>query len=87
MAKEKEKEISIEPKKHQDGRYMYNNEQLILIIQKLPAEKQAKLLLKAINMMQDQNRPRSFAIAHVLGCGYDDAGFWWRDTKIKVPKK
>lgn len=83
----KEKGISIEPQKHKDGRYMYSNEQLILIIQKLPAKKQAMLLLKAINMMQDNNRPRSFAIAHVLGCGYDDAGFWWRKTKIKIPRK
>lgn len=83
----KEKEISIEPEKHQDGRYMYQDKQLLEIIKRFPAEKRAKLLFRAINIMEDDNRPRIFAIAKVLGCWYDDAMFWQRKTKIKIPKK
>ncbi len=83
----KEKGISIEPQKHADGRFMYTNEQLWEILKRFPAEKKVALLEKVIDTMENDNRPKSWAVADVLDCIYDDAGFWGRKTKIKIPRK
>jgi hypothetical protein len=74
----------IEPEKHSDGRWMYSDLQLLRILRLLSLKRRVKILERAINIMEDYNRPKIYAVASALDCIYDDAGFWGRKTKIKV---
>ena len=77
----------LEPERHLDGRWIYSDTQLLKIVKLLPLARRVKILEKAINTIENDNRPKIYGIADALGCYYDDSGFWATKTKIRVPKQ
>ncbi len=63
---------------------MYTDIQLLRIVKGMPVEKRAKIYERAINIMENDHRPKIYAIATILGCYYDDVGFWYRKAKIRI---
>ena len=75
-------------KKHADGRRMYSSEDLVEIVKQIEKKNPGRALQiykRALNVsVRRRGLPLGSCFADVLGCIYDDAGFWWRKTKIKV---
>lgn len=72
-----------QPVKHQDGRYLYTDKQLLGILKHLPDKRKSKLLLKALNFMDQNVTTKIMAIAIAFDCRYDEIStLWSRDIRI-----
>ena len=71
------------PIRHADGRWMYNEDRLEKIFKKMSDKRKLKVLEKALDFISTRHVPKWSAIASVLGCSYDDAGFWTRRTQLR----
>lgn len=71
------------PIKHVDGRWMYDENRLKNIFRKMSDKRRLKILEKALDYISMQPMPKWHAIASVLDCSYDDAGFWTRRKQLR----
>ena len=71
-------------KKDGFGRWMYDAETLWYLLKKMSAEKQVNILTKALNEISERRCSKNYALALAFGCGYEDIGYYFRKTKIRI---
>ena len=78
------KEDSTLLKKDSYGRWMYDNQRLSYLLGKMATKKKCDILTKALEIINEKGCSVDYAIARALGCGYDDAGYYWSEKEICV---
>ena len=77
-------EMSPLPKQDYLGRWMYDEKRLLDLLNKMPLERQVEILTKAVDLLSQRHVSKGYAIARAFDCGYDDAGYYFRDKEICV---
>ena len=65
------------------NRWMYDEKTLLRLFKKMLSKRQAKILIKALQIISERHCSKAYAIALALNCRYEDAGYYSREQKIR----
>jgi hypothetical protein len=71
-------------KKDWQGRWMYNEKSILVVLKKMKPERQVKILNKALTIATKKHFSKVHSIASALDCRYEDADYYSRAKKIRA---